>query len=68
MPRLHERTRIVQQASTKITKAIVDVVNADDLSYMEVLSILGEEIQRWTRHGLRQERHPENPGKRADEA
>lgn len=65
---LHPRTIPVQTASQEIRTAIFELWKKHDLSYVEMLQILAEEMQTCLKYMLRAERHPTDPEKRGDEA
>lgn len=62
--RLHPRTMTVQRASADLHTYLGQLIDTHNLSWTEVAVILAERQQ----DVLRQERHPRNPGKKADEA
>ena len=66
--RLHERTLPVQQASRDIRDALDELQREHDLTDVEMLRVLNEHQDNIARHMLRAERHPNDPGKKADEA
>jgi hypothetical protein len=65
--KLHERTFIVKIAKGEIEMAILKIANAHDLTFGEVMSILGNVIQSSATYEIRQERHGDR-SKSGDEA
>lgn len=63
MPRIHPRERVVAVARGEISLAVSEVVSRHDLTYAEVFSILGGEIQGFAKYAIRDERHPDDPGR-----
>ena len=66
--KLHERTMHVQGAGVKIKQAILDAASDLDLTAIELARILQQEAMTWMTYALREERHPDDPEKKADEA
>jgi hypothetical protein len=66
--KLHPRTQPVAAASAAIRQALVELQTEHDLTWVEMLRILGEHQERLTKQLLRSERHPDNPGRKGDEA
>ncbi len=66
--KLHPRTMIVQTASGEIQQAIAIITQKHDLSAIEVICICARFLAEYTKYPLRAERHPNHPGKKADEA
>lgn len=66
--RLHARTMTVQRAGNALHEATLKLIDDYDLSWIELGMILGERQHAALTYALRQERHPRNPGKKADEA
>jgi len=64
---LHPRYFIVQEAKHEISKAILDVMTKHDISLIEGIGILSEEIISLQKYALRIERHG-TADKKADEA
>jgi hypothetical protein len=65
--RLNSRTVPVTQAELDVKKALLEAEEKHDLTVMELLSILNSASVSIIRSGLRMERHPEDPNKKADE-
>jgi hypothetical protein len=65
---IHPRTRIVDQAKREIAEAVSAAIDKHGLTFVEVTKILALEILDWSKYALRAERHPDDPGKKADEA
>jgi hypothetical protein len=66
--KLHSRTMLVQRASADIRTALLDLQEQHDLTDVEMLGVVGEWQAGKLKWMLRAERHPDEPGKRADEA
>ena len=66
--RLHERTLRVQHAKQAIDRAISDAWGGYALTAVEVVSVLVQLTAEHLKYALREERHPDDPGKKADEA
>lgn len=65
--KLHERTRIVEKAGARIRQVVADALKPDELTYIEFIQVMNEIQASWLRYALREERHPDDPEKRADE-
>lgn len=65
--KLHERVFLVQEAKTEIEMSILKIANAHDLTFGEVMSILGSVIQTSAKYQIREERHGD-ASKKGDEA
>lgn len=65
---LHPRTLKVQEAGAEIGLAVVKLAEKHDLTAIEVMKCLLQCAQSWNTMSLREERHPENPDHKADEA
>lgn len=65
---IHPRYYKVQAAQRVIAHAILNEAEAKELTLAEVVSILSEETSRYTKHIIREERHPGNDDKKGDEA
>lgn len=66
--KLNGRTRIVQNARMESWSALIKIVRKHKLTALEVASVLTQELATWVDIGLRGERHPDDPEKKADEA
>lgn len=66
--KLHERTMIVQQADAEIGSALWRLPILAELTPLELAGILNRLAARPILLGLRQERHPDDPEKKADDA
>lgn len=66
--RLHERTMKVNRARAELHNYILDFSEQHDLTDAETSGILIYLASRFNLFILRQERHPEDPEKKADEA
>lgn len=64
----HERTLFVQKADAEISIALWQLPVAADLTPLELARILNRLADRAIILGLRQERHPNDPDKGADDA
>ncbi len=65
---LHPRTKLVEAAQNDIRLFILEVQSKRGLTFHEILKILGEEITNVSKYAIRDERHPDNPNKKGDEA
>ncbi len=66
--KLHRRTLPVQQASIKIQAQLDLLQQEHDLTDVEMLRVLLDHQQTLTKYLLREERHPGQPERKADEA
>lgn len=66
--KLHSRTIPVQAATAELKLTLLDFQEGHDLTDVEMLGALQEIESNITRRLLRAERHPDNPGRKADEA
>jgi hypothetical protein len=66
--KLHPRTLPVQGASAELRGLLIDFQGRHDLTNVEMLRILIDEMQSITKYMLRAERHPNDPDAKADEA
>ena len=66
--KLHKRTRVVDQARLEFDQFVLDLSQKHDLTYGELFSILGRSIAENAKYQIRAERHPNDPGKKGDEA
>lgn len=66
--RLHPRTMHVGRARGQIRSALFDLQGELDLTDAEMIGILLACAQDTAKYVLRDERHPGNPGHKADEA
>ena len=65
--RLHPRTMPVQRAGNAIRAELDRLQQQHDLTDIEMLRILIEHQQAITKYMLREERHPGDPDRKADE-
>lgn len=66
--KLHERTMIMQKHSADFNWVMIEFIKDRDISYTELLILLNEYARNSIlKYLLRQERHPDNPNKKADE-
>lgn len=65
--KLHPRTLGVQRASNAIRGQLGSMQEAHGLTDIEMLRVLGEHQQTITKYLLREERHPGEPDRKADE-
>lgn len=65
---LHPRTLKVQQARIDMCTAMVTVAAKHDLTFVETVQAIADGMTKISKDALRQERHPNNPDKGADEA
>lgn len=66
--KLHERTRLVEQARLEFDQFVLDWAQKHDLTYGKLFSIFGLSIANNAKYQIRAERHPHDPDKRGDEA
>jgi len=66
--KLHPRTMPVQGASAAVKMALLDLQAEHDLTDVEMLQVLHDASLGLLKHLLRAERHPGDPGRKADEA
>lgn len=66
--RLHERTRMVQEAHLEAQEALADIWKKYDLSYGETTMFYGQQLSRDAKWMIREERHPDDPAAPGDEA
>ena len=65
--RLHKRTMTVQRAEGAIHGYVLAAMEEFGLTYAETAMILSSLTSNALKYALREERHPGNPGKKADE-
>lgn len=66
--RLHPRTQIVERAKVELALAVVDLAAKYDLTDAELVRILAQSLDERGRALVRDERHPDDPDKKGDEA
>ena len=66
--KIHNRTLNVQGAKVELSSALIKIIEQHELTALEIASILAQELATWVKIGLRGERHPDDPEKKADEA
>lgn len=66
--RLHERTLLVQKASLEFSELTLDLIERHGLTYGEIVGLLADQLGRMAKMMRREERHPDDPDKRGDEA
>jgi hypothetical protein len=66
--RLHPRTLPVQAAEADLRQYVASWVERHDLTWTEAVRGLLAVTERLTTHQLREERHPADPDRGADEA
>jgi hypothetical protein len=66
--RIHERTQTVQRAGIEMAIACSEIWQKHDLTTAEYVHCLAQLPAQTTKYLLREERHPDDPEKRADEA
>ncbi len=66
MPKLHPRTLIVQQAENELSLLILDWIQKNDLTYGEIVKLFAGQLQRCSKHMIRDERHPGDPDQPGD--
>lgn len=65
--RLHPRYQQVAKAGNEIGAAIIEIVQKYEITEAELVRILLSETLSWHKYILREERHPGDPEKKADE-
>lgn len=66
MPKQHPRVRNYEAGKQEIHSAVHDVSVTYNLTYGELLGIVGELLSSWGRMIRRDERHPNDPDKPGD--
>lgn len=66
--RIHARTMTVSKAMTEMSIACAEIAVKHDLTTAEWVHCLAQMTPQTTKYLLREERHPDEPGKKADEA
>lgn len=66
--KLHDRYFLVREAKNMLSHQVLDLIKDRGLTPHEIVAILLEEAQTWTKHGIRAERHPEDTERKGDEA
>lgn len=66
--KLHPRYYIVSTAQNEFQNFLLSLESKYDLTYGELLSILGSEVSNTAKYMIRQERHGEDSDKKGDEA
>mgnify|MGYP001251343022 CR=1 FL=1 len=59
----HPRESIVAQAGAELSKAVSEIATKHDLTYGELFSALSTIQGNWAKYQIRDERHPNDPGK-----
>lgn len=65
---LHPRYFNVNEAKYKVLEAILKIEQEYELTYGEIFGILGDTVSDYAKYAIRDERHPNDPGKKGDEA
>lgn len=68
MVTLHKRHAIVTQAHLALADFMIKLIKKHDLTHAELNEILLSEALSWNKYAKRQERHPNDPDKKGDEA
>jgi len=66
--RLHKRHQVVREAQMDLECRVIDWTRKYDLTWCEAVKCLQVVASRYLTYILRLERHPNDPGKKADEA
>ena len=66
--KLHRRTLKVQKARCELSRAFWEELRKHHLTFMEALGCLMSIGDELVKYGIRQERHPNDPDARGDEA
>lgn len=65
--KLHPRYYVVEQAEQEFSRAMAEIETKHNLTYGEVVKLLGNYLANCAKYMIREERHPNDPGKRGDE-
>lgn len=65
---LHQRTRQVTQAKIELSEFMRTLEQKFDLTFAEAAHLLAGQIEDTMKYAIRQERHPDDPNKKGDEA
>ena len=65
---LHARMRIIDMARLEFDRLLLDLAQKHELTYGELFLILGSAVSDNAKCLIRAERHPDEPGKKGDEA
>ena len=68
MLKLHKRGTIVQKARGEFETFLLELEQKHGLTYGEVFSLLGNAVANLAKYQIRDERHPDDPEKKGDEA
>lgn len=66
--RLHKRTIIVQRARNELAEFLLNLEEKHELTIGEILCLLSNEAAHFAVAQIREDRHPDDPDKKADEA
>lgn len=66
--RQHRRVIPCAEARLELTRALIEIERRHELTALETIRLLSENIATITRYAIRDERHPSNPDKPGDEA
>lgn len=66
--KIHERTIVVMDARSELTKFMGALEEKYDLTYGEMFSMLADRMSDLAKYLVRAERHPDDPNKKGDEA
>lgn len=65
--RVHPRTQHVDRAFLDATQALIKIWTQYDLTWGEIVKFHARELAESAKYIIRDERHPNDPGKRGDE-
>lgn len=65
---IHPRVQVVEAAQVDLAESFTKIVLKHQLTYLEGLKILMNQALRLSQFALRDERHPDDPTRKADEA
>lgn len=68
MTSIHPRYFTCTRAKLDLDDATIKIAEEHDLTWLELARMLIERSQQCLTYALREERHPDNPDKKADEA
>jgi len=66
--KLHPRTLVVERARHAFETFLLELETEHELTYGELFSLLANAVGNLAKYQIRAERHPDEPGKKGDEA
>lgn len=67
LPKIHKRSGIVENARLDLGDAVNSIFKKYRLTHIEMMKIMLEVATRWNHYALKDERHPHDKDKGADE-